>query len=147
MDAPNWDRVKAIFQDALERPAAERAAWLRERCGSYRALQAEVESLLAAHDEAGSFAARPAVDALHALGGDGGAAAVMTRALQPGDRLGVYEIQAMVGAGGMGEVYQARDTRLHRTVAIKVLPANLAADRSLSLPETQSGRPSAQSAA
>jgi serine/threonine protein kinase len=48
--------------------------------------------------------------------------------LQPGTRLGPYEIIAQIGAGGMGEVYRARDTRLGRDVAIKVLPAEFAAD-------------------
>ena len=52
--------------------------------------------------------------------------------LSPGTRLGAYEIAALIGAGGMGEVYRARDTRLDRTVAIKVLPASLAADAQLS---------------
>jgi serine/threonine protein kinase len=49
-------------------------------------------------------------------------------ALSPGTRLGPYEIQSAIGAGGMGEVYKARDTRLDRTVAIKILPEALAAD-------------------
>ena len=49
-------------------------------------------------------------------------------ALSPGTRLGPYEIQSVIGAGGMGEVYKARDTRLDRTVAIKILPEALAAD-------------------
>src|SRR5206468_3909527 len=57
MNGPSWERIKEVFQDALDRPAQERTAWLRDRCGSDRALQAEVEALLAAHDEAGSFAA------------------------------------------------------------------------------------------
>ena len=49
-------------------------------------------------------------------------------ALSSGTKLGPYEIQALVGAGGMGEVYRARDTRLERTVAIKILPAHLSSD-------------------
>ena len=51
--------------------------------------------------------------------------------LAPGARLGPYEIVAAIGAGGMGEVYRARDTRLDRTVAVKVLPAQFAADPQL----------------
>jgi serine/threonine protein kinase/tetratricopeptide (TPR) repeat protein len=51
-----------------------------------------------------------------------------TRQVQPGTRLGPYEVTARIGAGGMGEVYKARDTRLGRDVAIKVLPPNFAAD-------------------
>src|ERR1700689_1489313 len=49
--------------------------------------------------------------------------------LSPGDKLGPYEILAPIGAGGMGEVYRARDTRLDRIVAVKVLPAAFSADR------------------
>lgn len=49
-------------------------------------------------------------------------------ALQPGASLGPYRIESPLGAGGMGEVYKARDTRLDRTVAIKVLPTHLASD-------------------
>ena len=48
--------------------------------------------------------------------------------LVTGTRLGPYEIQSAIGAGGMGEVYKARDTRLDRTVAVKILPAELSAD-------------------
>ena len=49
--------------------------------------------------------------------------------LAPGTKLGPYEIQSLLGAGGMGEVYRARDTRLQRDVAIKILPNSLATDR------------------
>jgi len=86
--------------------------------------------LLVAHDQAGSFAEQPAVMGLREGAPEApSSASGVRRAVGPGDRLGVYEIQAFVGAGGMGEVYKARDTRLDRSVAIKVLPAQLAADR------------------
>jgi serine/threonine protein kinase/Tol biopolymer transport system component len=129
VSAPNWGRTKEVFQDVLERPPQERAARLRELCGEDHALQAEVESLLATHEEAGSFGERPALELLHTLESDSRIRASSIRGLRPGDRLGVYEIQALLGAGGMGEVYKARDTRLDRTVAVKVLPPHLAATR------------------
>ena len=109
-DAGRWDRVKAVFQAALERPLDARPAFLDETCGSDQPLRTEVESLLRAHEAAGDFAEQPA---LLELAG---------RSLQRGDRLGPYEIGEPLGAGGMGEVYSARDTKLRREVAIKVLP-------------------------
>ena len=128
---PTWDRIKEVFQEVLDSPLEERSARLRELCGADRSLQTEVESLLVTHDQAGSFAERPADELLDALGvdGDSGTVASAGRVVRPGDRLGVYEIQALVGAGGMGDVYKARDTRLDRAVAVKVLPVHLAADR------------------
>jgi len=129
MNAPGWERIKEVFQDALERPPHDRAQWLRARCGDDRALQAEVESLLATHEQAGSFADQPSVDVLNMLAAESHAFTSVGRALHAGDRLGVYEIRSLLGVGGMGEVYKALDTRLDRLVAIKVLPAHFAADR------------------
>jgi eukaryotic-like serine/threonine-protein kinase len=116
-DVVRWERVKEVFQAALDRPPSERPAFLRVVCGSDHDLQTEVTSLLDAHERAGSFAERPAVpdeDVSAAVG-------PTQRRLQPGDQLGRYEIAEWLGAGGMGEVYRARDTRLSRTVAIKIL--------------------------
>ncbi len=129
-NAPSWDRVKQVFQEALARPPHERAACLQQMCGEDRALRAEVESLLATHQQAGSFADRPALELLDelALGWDSQTFASVGRVMRAGDRLGAYEIQSLLGSGGMGDVYKARDTRLDRLVAIKVLPADLASD-------------------
>jgi serine/threonine protein kinase len=131
LNAPSWDRIKKVFQEALDRPSQERAAWLRDVCGEDRALHAEVESLLITHDEAGSFAERPALEMMGQLDlePDSRIFGSVGRIVHPGDRLGVYEILSLLGAGGMGAVYRARDTQLGRDVAIKVLPAAFVTDR------------------
>jgi hypothetical protein len=118
-----WDQVKALFQQALDRAPAERSAFLRDACGSDEALREEVESQLVAHDHMGTFVEGSPLKAMHAS-----AVASFARVLPRGERLGPYEIIGPLGAGGMGEVYKARDTRLDRTVALKVLPASVNAD-------------------
>jgi serine/threonine protein kinase/tetratricopeptide (TPR) repeat protein len=118
-----WKQVQQLFDAALQHSPEKRQEFLEQECGSNQELRREVESLLAAHDESDSFMAEPAV---------AGKAEVLLRAtsrFQPGDMLGAYKILDLVGRGGMGEVYRARDTRLKRDVAIKVLPRALTADR------------------
>ncbi len=113
MNQDRWRQVEAVCQRALARAPEERAAFLEEACAGDAELRREVESLMAEESGAREFLETP----------------VAAVRLSSGTRLGPYEITAFVGAGGMGEVYEARDTRLGRTVAIKVLPPDLAADK------------------
>jgi serine/threonine-protein kinase len=135
-----WERVKDVVGEALGRPLDARDAFVREACRGADDLRGEVDSLLAANQQMGHFLSDPACLEREAnglagcspgLGPAGAAPAAAPARLVPGARLGPYEVVSFLGAGGMGEVYQARDTRLDRTVAIKVLPADAAvhADR------------------
>jgi serine/threonine protein kinase/Tol biopolymer transport system component len=121
-----WPRVKEIFDGALARPVDRRAAFVRDECGEDAALAEEVLSLLAAHSAAGSFAEQPAIKMMAARGAS--TTAGRTPAMATGFELGTYRILGPLDAGGMGEVYRALDMRLHREVAIKVLPAALSDD-------------------
>jgi Tol biopolymer transport system component/serine/threonine protein kinase len=119
-----WTDVFAVFDAALAASSAERDALLARECGDNARLREKVESLLAAHREAEGFLSSAALRAQ----GTTDPAAPAPGALVPGTLLGAFEIERFVGAGGMGEVYRARDTRLDRHVAIKVLPREAAAD-------------------
>ena len=115
LEMDRWPRVKEIFQSALDRAPGERTAFVSEACGEDRDLRAEVESLLLAHQQAGSFAEA-------ALGmTDSGSNLI-------GREIGAYRILSVLGVGGMAEVYRARDIKLRRDVAIKVLPPAFTAD-------------------
>jgi predicted ATPase/serine/threonine protein kinase len=114
MNSDRWKQVDSLLQAVLQRPPGERDAFLRQACAGDQALERELRSRLTSHQQPGSFLENPALDAA---------------ALAPGAKLGAYEIVAALGAGGMGEVYRARDVRLERGVAIKILPAALSADR------------------
>src|SRR5829696_782519 len=109
----SWESLRALFEAALQRSPAERAAFLRAQTGSDDATRREVEDLLAAHQQAGDFLEDAAIGA----GRDSEARPPAPR-LAAGRRLGAFEILGSLGAGGMGEVYRARDTRLDRLVAV-----------------------------
>ena len=117
MNPERWQQVDQLFHSALERNGGERSAFLAEACLEDEPLRREVESLLSFHDRATSFIEVPA--------GDAAAELLVKRPsrLTPGMMLNRYEILDLVGKGGMGEVYLAEDTELHRRIALKVLPA------------------------
>jgi eukaryotic-like serine/threonine-protein kinase len=121
-----WRRMKQLFAEAAARPPAEHAAFLARACPD-DAMRREVEALLEAERQADAMFEQGPTPA-SALADTGGALPLTSGHLAPGRRLGPYEIVESIGAGGMGDVYRARDTRLHRDVALKILPAALVAD-------------------
>jgi len=118
--------LRDLFDRAVSLPPADRASFLDSACGQDAALRREIERLLAVDSRGRSLFATTSPSSSAPSGG--GPHTPSAPALPPGTRLGPYEILAPLGAGGMGEVYSARDTRLHRTVALKVLPASISSD-------------------
>jgi len=126
MDAKRWKQIKEVYDRALDLGGEERESLLAEACGDDDDLRREVESLLAAHEDAGSFLQSPAVEvAAREIVGD----EITPPAPQLiGRELANYKIISLLGKGGMGEVYLAQDTRLGRKVAIKLLPTRFTQD-------------------
>ncbi len=107
-----WQQIESLFQEALDHPAAERDAFLRQACGGDDDLLREAQSLLANHRDSGNSQPWAATAAAQLI-------AAPDR-LEPGQTLGPYQIVSFLAAGGMGAVYRARDPRMGREVAIKV---------------------------
>jgi Tol biopolymer transport system component len=120
-DRPRRSRVEEVCDAALDRDARERAAFIASECGDDLALRHEVEALLAHARSAEGFLGAPLGAVAVQVLGDGVASLT-------GQQVGAYTILARLGAGGMGEVYRARDTKLGREVAIKVLPSAFVSD-------------------
>jgi serine/threonine-protein kinase len=106
MNRDRFQQVETIFQAALKRDPASRVSFLDGACLDDDELRAEVESLLDAHDEAGSFIHTPAVEMAAELMVDEQNDSLIN------NTVGQYKITAKIGAGGMGEVYLAQDLRL-----------------------------------
>ena len=116
------DRISDLYHRALECTPDERGAFLGEACAGDAALRGEVESLLRYEPDSAPFLETPAAVALGDLAGAPDRSQMIDR------QLGPYTIVAPLGAGGMGEVYRARDSKLGRDVAIKILPSHFTAD-------------------
>ena len=124
MTSDRLKQIEELFHAAMEREPSEREELLQEACAGDEALRQEVESLLAYDTDAKRILDRPALEVM------AGKLAAEPRSIL-GKNLGTYQILSVLGAGGMGEVYRARDGRLNREVAIKVLPRHLSERRDL----------------
>src|SRR6187549_3783913 len=119
-----WEQVEQLYHATLEKAINERAAFLANASGGDEELRREVESLLAFEQRAEQFIESPAVEVAGRLMAQKPRAKVSV-----GQLIHQYRIVQPIGAGGMGEVYLAEDTRLNRNVALKFLPHHLVEDK------------------
>jgi Tol biopolymer transport system component len=117
MTPERWRQVTEVFHGARSRDTEARVHYLDDACAGDQALRDEVNAMLDAHHDPGSFGDQPVSGSPDEV-----------RRLETGVMVGPYRVERVIGAGGMGEVYRARDMKLGRDVAIKVLPGVFLAD-------------------
>ena len=122
MNPQRWQQVNDLFHSAIERAPEERAAFLNEACRGDESLCCEVKALLDSLERTENFSESPAF---------GIASELLVRhriGALIGELIGHYLIEQLIGVGGMGEVYLARDVQLGRKAALKLLPEHLTAN-------------------